>query len=123
LNQVANLLPAELSVRAVTRRRARARLSFSVADSLIAMVMLAATLICYSYYNQMTGRLAGARAEHARLEAAVAAAEVDNARIAAEIEALRNDPGLIEQVARQELGMVRPGEVVLTLADRPEARR
>jgi cell division protein FtsB len=123
MNQVANLLPAHLAVGAVTRRRARARLTFSIADGVIAMVMLAATFICYSYYYQMRARLESARAEHARVEAAAASLEVDNARIAAEIEALRSDPIVIEQVARQELGMVRSGEIVLTLAAGVNARR
>ena len=116
MNQVANLLPAELAVGAVTRRRARTRLSFSIADGVIAMVMLAATFICYSYYHQMRAELEQARVEHARVEAEATQIEVGNARIAAEITALRSDPAVIEQVARQELGMVRPGEIVLTIS-------
>lgn len=29
-----------------------------------------------------------------------------------EVQALRNDPGAIEQVAREELGLVKPGEII-----------
>lgn len=32
-----------------------------------------------------------------------------------EIEALRNDPGYIEHLARKDLGLVKPGEIVLQL--------
>lgn len=41
-----------------------------------------------------------------------------NARLAAEVEALRTDPSAIEAHARDELGMVYPGEIVLRL-ERP----
>jgi hypothetical protein len=46
----------------------------------IAMVMLAASLICYSYYQQMQGMLAEARAEHERVAAQIAAGQLQNER-------------------------------------------
>ena len=39
----------------------------------------------------------------------------DNARLAAEIAALRSDPAAIERIAREELGLARPGETVFLL--------
>ena len=39
-----------------------------------------------------------------------------NMRMAAEVEALRTDPSAIEAHARDELGMVYPGELVLRVA-------
>jgi cell division protein FtsB len=41
----------------------------------------------------------------------------DNARLARDVEALKNDPGAIEDIARDELGLVYPGEIVLRLDD------
>jgi cell division protein FtsB len=41
--------------------------------------------------------------------------EEDNARLSHEIHALRTDPQAIEDHARDELGMVYPGELVLQL--------
>jgi len=38
-------------------------------------------------------------------------------RLAREAEALRNDPGAIERVARSDLGWVKPGEIVVDLSD------
>ena len=38
-----------------------------------------------------------------------------NAALAREIEALRKDPRAIERAAREELGWVKPGEVLLIL--------
>jgi cell division protein FtsB len=39
----------------------------------------------------------------------------ENARMLKEVEALRGDPKAIERSAREELGFIRPGEVVITL--------
>lgn len=115
MNRVANLTAAQISVRAEARRRANThtRLPFNLTDGLIAMVMIAAALICFSYYNQMQGKLATARAEHERVAAEITAVRVQNERIAAEIQALRSNPEAIERAAREELGMIRPGEIVL----------
>ena len=85
------------------------------------MVMLAASLICYSYYNQMHGKLEQARSEHERVAAQAVAITIQNERMAAEIQALRSNPDAIERVARQELGMVRPGELVLAVDSRSNA--
>lgn len=50
-----------------------------------------------------------------RIRAECAALEADNAHLLREIEALRTDPRAIEDHARDELGMVYPGELVLRL--------
>jgi cell division protein FtsB len=38
-----------------------------------------------------------------------------NLRLSADIEALRRDPRAVERIAREELGLARPGEVMLLL--------
>ena len=38
-----------------------------------------------------------------------------NARLSAEIQRLRSDDAAIERAAREELGFVRPGEIVISL--------
>jgi cell division protein FtsB len=122
LNRVANLSAADLSVRVVTRRRARAGTSFRIVDGALVMVLLAAVAFCFSFSRQMRAELEAARAEHARIAAEASAAGVENQRIAAEIDALRADPEVIERAAREQLGMVRPGEVVASIS-RPSGRR
>jgi cell division protein FtsB len=42
----------------------------------------------------------------------------ENARLAAEIHALRTDPRAVERIAREELGLARPGETVFILPAR-----
>lgn len=44
-----------------------------------------------------------------------AAVATENARLRREIEALRSDSKALERAAREELGWVRPGEVVFNL--------
>jgi cell division protein FtsB len=41
----------------------------------------------------------------------------ENRRLAGEIAALRSDPRAIERLAREELGLSRPGEVVFLIRD------
>lgn len=43
----------------------------------------------------------------------------ENARLRHDIEALKNDVNAIEDIARDELGMVRPGEVIIRIEDKP----
>lgn len=52
----------------------------------------------------------------------VAQLEADNKRLEAEVSALRTDPRALEKVAREELNLVKPGEVVLVLPDGWERR-
>ena len=43
--------------------------------------------------------------------------ERDNARLFQEIQRLRDDMGYIEKIAREELGLVRPGELVIEFVE------
>lgn len=58
------------------------------------------------------------RREHRELEAAIAALRETNQRLRLEAERLRNDPAAIEELARRELGFVRPGERLFIVTDR-----
>ncbi|MDE0205507.1 MAG: septum formation initiator family protein [Candidatus Tectomicrobia bacterium] len=57
--------------------------------------------------------------ELARLESGTGDVEADNAKLRREIWRLRNDLEYIEKIAREELRLVRPGEVVFEFADDP----
>ena len=46
---------------------------------------------------------------------------MDNRRLASEIQALRSDPRAIERLAREELGLTRPGETVFLMREDPAA--
>ena len=64
-----------------------------------------------------------AGSEHRRLEHELDRLRRENRRLRGEARRLREDPATIEAVARRELGLIRPGEIVILLADEPAARR
>ena len=47
--------------------------------------------------------------------------KADNSRLAGDIGALRRDPAVIERIAREELGLVRPGETVFVIREETSA--
>lgn len=62
------------------------------------------------------------RADANQLSEANTALHVENDRLRRELKALADDPAELERAAREELGLVRPGEVVFRLEDGDEAR-
>lgn len=61
--------------------------------------------------ERMRGNLGGAKER-------LAAVEAQNARLRTEIEMLRRDPRAVEEFARRDLGMVRPGELLIKIDSR-----
>ncbi|HEX5760155.1 MAG TPA: septum formation initiator family protein [Thermoanaerobaculia bacterium] len=59
--------------------------------------------------------LAEARARAAGLEQEIAEAEGRIGQLEGRIERLKSDPSTLERLAREELGLVRPGDVVIVL--------
>ncbi len=60
-----------------------------------------------------------ARREYDTAAAALAGQRAENARLREEARRLREDPDAIEEVARRELGLIRPGEKVFIIKDAP----
>jgi cell division protein FtsB len=58
-----------------------------------------------------------ARRQHAALAAALAQKRQENARLRDDIRRLKEDPGAIESLAREELGLIRDGEVLFIVRD------
>ena len=78
-----------------------------VVDSLVGEQGLLAMLRARKQYEELAATIARQRAENARLR--------DEAR------RLTDDPAAIEEIARRELGLIRPGEKVFILKDVPLA--
>ena len=65
-----------------------------------------------------------AREQYRALEQSLAGARDENARLREEARRLREDPTAIEDIARRELGLIRPGEKLFILKDvEPRDRR
>jgi cell division protein FtsB len=58
-----------------------------------------------------------ARKQYAEVAASLQTLRQENDRLRDQIHRLTDDPGTIESVARQELGLIRPGEVVFVVKD------
>jgi cell division protein FtsB len=83
--------------------------SVLVVDGLVGDRGLLAILRARHEYDAMSATIARQRAENARLR--------DVAR------RLREDPSAIEEIARRELGLIKPGERVFIVKDVPPADR
>jgi cell division protein FtsB len=85
-----------------------------------ALVFVAAALIVNALIGDR-GLVAAVRArnEHDRLAASIAGLKRDNQRLAEAIRRLKHDPKAVEDVAREDLGLIRPGEVVFVIKDAP----
>ena len=59
-------------------------------------------------------------ARYQSMQAEVARLKDENTRLKTEIEALKSDPEAIERVAREELGMIKPGEVLYRIKKKDE---
>ena len=66
-----------------------------------------------------------ARREYSELEARIERTRAENARLREVARSLREDPETIEELARRELGLIRPGETLFIIKDLPptDARR
>ena len=80
--------------------------------------ILAGTLAFNSLFGDM-GLVQGFRQRHAaaRLRREVEALRRENSRLVTDIKELRQDPYRIEAIAREELGLSRPGEIIFLFQD------
>ena len=58
-----------------------------------------------------------ARREFTTLEQSLTRARTENARLREETRRLREDPAAIEELARRDLGMIKPGEKLFIIRD------
>jgi cell division protein FtsB len=60
-----------------------------------------------------------ARRQHDELGATIARQRAENTRLREEARRLKEDPSAIEEIARRDLGLIRPGERVFIVKDLP----
>ena len=61
--------------------------------------------------------LQAARSHERLLKEKIAATRAESERLQVRIDRLRHDPGMLEKLAREDLGLVRPRDVVIELPD------
>lgn len=72
-------------------------------------------LAILGFGGQSLGRLWTMKREVDGLEREIAVLRAESDRLSASVARLRSDPDSIEQIAREELGLIKPGERVLKL--------
>jgi cell division protein FtsB len=65
--------------------------------------------------------LQAARSRERLLTGKIAATRAQSERLRVRIDRLHHDPGMLERLAREDLGMVRPGDVVIELPEPAKA--
>ena len=60
-----------------------------------------------------------ARKEYNQLAAEISRSRAENTRLREEARRLREDPAAIEEIARRELGLIKPGEILFIVKDIP----
>jgi len=85
-------------------------------------------VVCFLVVNGIVGEygafaLMRARSQNAELAQTVARAKAENARVREQSHRLLIDPAAIEDIARRELGLIKPGEKLFIIRDVPAAKK
>ncbi len=76
--------------------------------------LLTVAMLLLAVFNEKGALQVHAQARKlSAIEAEISKLDAGNQKLTAEIQALRSDPTTIEKLAREELKLVKPGEVVL----------
>src|SRR5262245_29264275 len=89
------------------------------AATLASLLALIALVVGSLFGDRGLLHLMAERERSERLQAEVEELRAQNSRLASEIVALRRDPRAIERIAREQLGLARPGERVFLIREEP----
>lgn len=83
-----------------------------------------AVVSCVLFVDALVGEkgllaMRQARRDYRALEASLGDLRADNTKLREEARRLREDPAAIEDLARRELGLIRPGEKLFIIKDVP----
>jgi len=107
---VRSVLPPSLPV--LKRWAARVGLAAALAISLAYVPYRLLDPVGARRVAELRSELRGIRGRHAKLTA-------ENHQLRQEIDGLRQDPSVIEDIAREDLGMVRPDEIIIRVETEP----
>jgi cell division protein FtsB len=76
--------------------------------------LLTVAMLLLAVFNDKGALQVHARAEKlTAIESDISKLDAENKQLTTDIQALRSDPGTIEKFAREELKLVKPGEIIL----------
>jgi cell division protein FtsB len=96
----------------VARRRVRTR---RLIDSIVLMITLSAIAVCISVYFRTRAELEAALSKHKAASNRLNGLQIKTERLARDVERMKNDPRAIEEFARERLGYIRRGEVIVNV--------
>jgi cell division protein FtsB len=88
----------------------------------LAILFLLVLIVASVLGNRSLLRLYQMHRDRATLEREIEQLTTTNAALAEEVRSLRTDPARAEAIAREDLGLVKPGDRVLKLPPSPGAR-
>lgn len=103
-------------------KSAKPKRRFTLIYALVSGLAVSLLLLVWNLFGD-NGILANLRLEreHQALSAEKAQLEAENLRLMAEIKALQTNPRKIEEVAREDLGLGRPGEIIFVFPENQDA--
>jgi cell division protein FtsB len=112
------------AISASRRRRATPKQPTRTRRIVQLLVLFVAAAIVVDGIVGERGLLAMLRARHQydELAASIARQKTENSRLRDQARRLREDPSAIEEIARRELGLIKPGERVFIVKDVPPAK-
>jgi cell division protein FtsB len=113
-------VPKKIDLKRTPRRRPRVPKKPTRNGRIIQLlVLVVATIIIVDGLVGDRGLLAMLRARHEydQLAGSIARQRAENARLRDQARRLREDPSAIEEIARRELGLIKPGERVFIVKD------
>ena len=93
------------------------------AATLGSLIALIALVVGSFFGDRGILRMVAQRERAESLKREIEQLRTENARLAVEIVALRSDPRSIERLAREELGLARPGETVFLIREEESSGR
>lgn len=108
---------------AVTLRDSRRSTKATIrAVVFLSAILTAVFLISFVFSEEGISELQRSRKRVHDLETEIQRLQVENQRLAAEIESLKNSTFAVERIAREDLSMSKPGEVVYMLPRKDAAK-
>jgi cell division protein FtsB len=99
-----------------TGRAAKARRALRWALAFLSIIVAVEALVGDKGLIEMIR----ARRQDAELSASIQSLRFENARLREAARRLKEDPSAVEELARRELGLIRPGEVLFVVKDRTQ---
>lgn len=101
------------------RRRATAPVWTTLNRFIVFLIFLAAGTVIFFFFQPELNKLEEMRRNHSELEAKEEQILIEQLRLTREKELLTTDPTYLENIARDKLDLMKPGETIFRLDSRP----